>query len=945
MSSPDSFKIKVVIDTSADLAGASATKKALEDVGRAGDDAAKKVGTGFGKSNQVLTDMGRIVSDMPYGIQGIGNNIMPLVESFGRAKEAAGGTGAAIKSVLAGLVGPMGLAMVGIPIVTSLAIAFGGKLAGAIGESGKKVDDLEGQLKGIQQYKDFSLAIKIAGLEGVKKLSLELDMLKAKRDYLMGVISADELVKKTKEAEHAGFFVAPWDSGEKVNKAHEAVAAAENARNAIDRKAAKDILAGKFSFGQTEDVRLLTTYMGMSQDKALGTLAKIQVGFEIDSKKSEIGKQQKKDDEKSAKARESAADKARSEAEALANARDAWRKALGKSDPLPTVDEATKKVMKVIAGGNKADAAGNTDDLNKYAKSLSDAQEVLKKVTDENTAWVEMQNTINDLLGKSESTSISYVEALARETEAKENLRHQESLGEGNKEGQLRAIKEYNAAHEVTGKVLAASVKKMEGFKEALAGIGQIAALFGLNSSGATGVLTGISQLNDPAVMADLAKKYGSGDAAKNAVYAQIAQGAGQLIGGGVGGALSNTASGALTGSMLATTLGLASGGVGALIGGGLSLIGSLFDGGASAQDVSTAEGKASASAQTLDQLAAAGNPVARAIMARNGYSATNVAVSGRMSSAMGLGVDQYLGTGARDFGLFYTKENGYNQGLLDYLSTMTKIDTAIQSFASSSVLRNIEQINWKYKELAATSGLLADTEKARLAELTVAVTGVSADSIGAMIADAVNADATGSAGAAFAKKFEDSIAEAIRNLAISNLVNTAIMPVLQPVMASLVSGLVSGSLSTADMAGMLSGVKTVTAQIAPLVESLASAFTLAGVGPNGASVAYDALNPLMIEHRAGGGPVIAGRSYIVGENRPELFTPSMSGTITPYVPSGSGANAEMFLRELKAILSEPQGVTVTIDGQEFAAWMEKKRVQTETRIANGFSRVTTQVF
>jgi tape measure domain-containing protein len=37
------------------------------------------------------------------------------------------------------------------------------------------------------------------------------------------------------------------------------------------------------------------------------------------------------------------------------------------------------------------------------------------------------------------------------------------------------------------------------------------------------------------------------------------------------------------------------------------------------------------------------------------------------------------------------------------------------------------------------------------------------------------------------------------------------------------------------------------------------------------------------------GGPVTAGQSYIVGEKRPELFTPGVSGTITPFVPTGGG--------------------------------------------------------
>lgn len=39
---------------------------------------------------------------------------------------------------------------------------------------------------------------------------------------------------------------------------------------------------------------------------------------------------------------------------------------------------------------------------------------------------------------------------------------------------------------------------------------------------------------------------------------------------------------------------------------------------------------------------------------------------------------------------------------------------------------------------------------------------------------------------------------------------------------------------------------------------------------------------------RAAGGDVEAGRAYIVGEKRPELFIPSQNGTILPSVPSGS---------------------------------------------------------
>lgn len=40
--------------------------------------------------------------------------------------------------------------------------------------------------------------------------------------------------------------------------------------------------------------------------------------------------------------------------------------------------------------------------------------------------------------------------------------------------------------------------------------------------------------------------------------------------------------------------------------------------------------------------------------------------------------------------------------------------------------------------------------------------------------------------------------------------------------------------------------------------------------------------------HQAGGGHVSAGRPYVVGENRPELFVPSQSGTIIPKLGGGA---------------------------------------------------------
>jgi hypothetical protein len=56
-----------------------------------------------------LTDVSRIAQDIPYGLQGIQNNIPTLIESFGRLKRETGGTGAALKALGSSLLGVGGL--------------------------------------------------------------------------------------------------------------------------------------------------------------------------------------------------------------------------------------------------------------------------------------------------------------------------------------------------------------------------------------------------------------------------------------------------------------------------------------------------------------------------------------------------------------------------------------------------------------------------------------------------------------------------------------------------------------------------------------------------------------------------------------------------------------------------------------------------------------------
>ena len=89
------------------------------------------IGKSAANATPALTNFGRVLSDAPFGIIGIANNIDPLISSFQSLSKQAGGTGGALKALFAGLAGPAGIA-VGVSAATSALIAFGPQIAQAI---------------------------------------------------------------------------------------------------------------------------------------------------------------------------------------------------------------------------------------------------------------------------------------------------------------------------------------------------------------------------------------------------------------------------------------------------------------------------------------------------------------------------------------------------------------------------------------------------------------------------------------------------------------------------------------------------------------------------------------------------------------------------------------------------------------------------------------------
>ena len=82
---------------------------------------------------------------------------------------------------------------------------------------------------------------------------------------------------------------------------------------------------------------------------------------------------------------------------------------------------------------------------------------------------------------------------------------------------------------------------------------------------------------------------------------------------------------------------------------------------------------------------------------------------------------------------------------------------------------------------------------------------------------------------------------------------------------------------------------------------------------------------------REAGGPVEAGRPYIVGEKRPELFIPKQDGTILPSVPAGFGSSLvvdkDAKMQELMQKLLQHGGLF----GMFAAHWFKKHPAKAKT--------------
>ena len=80
----------------------------------------KNLGDASGAATSSVMELSRVISDAPYGIRGMANNITQLVSQMGFAAKKAGGFGGALKEMGKQLMGPLGI----VYLITAAVSAF-----------------------------------------------------------------------------------------------------------------------------------------------------------------------------------------------------------------------------------------------------------------------------------------------------------------------------------------------------------------------------------------------------------------------------------------------------------------------------------------------------------------------------------------------------------------------------------------------------------------------------------------------------------------------------------------------------------------------------------------------------------------------------------------------------------------------------------------------------
>jgi len=339
--------------------------------------------------------------------------------------------------------------------------------------------------------------------------------------------------------------------------------------------------------------------------------------------------------------------------------------------------------------------------------------------------------------------------------------------------------------------------------------------------------------------------------------------GIGQAIGGSIGDALSSTASLALAGLS-------AAGPIGAVVGGVVGLASSLFGGGS--DDRANRDNMRRQIYDNMVQSALSGGTESLELLRLGGYDYDQV---------KNIKDPGYPGMKAGTSGrLFQDRGEKELQDLQEALSVLDQAGQSMQQFAKPQLLRDLETAAVLYEYSVATVGDLAELTEAYQAQLIMAITGVSADTLQSAVLDAIDNNSAADAGAVFVEKYEEGIKASIRNMAVSQMVSDMMMPALTPILQGLTASMMAGDYSAESMSAYLAQAMTVMDTLSPAVTALATAFDAGGVSIGYAKTVNASDYSTAAEYRralagipgyADGGEMQAGWK-IVGERSWELM-------------------------------------------------------------------------
>ena len=179
----EQLQIQVSANVSNAVNGLNDLEKSLKSTETAGvklgSQGLPQVAKGASQANTAMINLGRTVSDAPFGFIGIANNIGPLVENFTQLRKESGSTGGALKQLGASLAGPGGV-ILGIQLAVAAIqfIELGLSRWGVKSKEAKqKQDELSGSIA--QQYTQVLLLTSAyerdKSLEGRKEILSQLN--------------------------------------------------------------------------------------------------------------------------------------------------------------------------------------------------------------------------------------------------------------------------------------------------------------------------------------------------------------------------------------------------------------------------------------------------------------------------------------------------------------------------------------------------------------------------------------------------------------------------------------------------------------------------------------------------------------------------------------------------------------------------------------------------